>query len=279
MENTLEAYTDGSCLSHPRRGGIGTRFVRIDENTGEEIIQDLSPPGYPNATNQEMEILACTTALREALSLPLPESVRRLVIWTDSAYLHDNYKRAIFEWPKRKWYRSSGGPIENAEDWKELVRYYKKAAERFEVVRIEWVRGHSKNPHNKAADRLARDSARNASNRPRKVVHVRRKHTTETVSRGSVGMEGQRLTIRVFQSGILNVQKLWRCTYEVVSPDSPFVGRVDVVFTDEDKRLDAGHTYDVRFNQDNANPRIMQVFGEILPAEEGDSEEPAPDPT
>ena len=279
MEDTLEAYTDGSCLSHPRRGGIGIRFVWIDETTGEEITEDLSPPGYPNATNQEMEILACTMSLRESLTLGLPGSVRGLVIRTDSAYLHENYKRAIFEWPKQKWYRSSGGPVENAEDWKELVRWYKKAARKFDVVRIEWVKGHSGNPHNRAADRLAKHSARNAWNKPRKIVHVRRKHTTETVSRGSVKMDGQRLTIRIFQSGILNVQKLWRCTYEVVSTDSPYVGKVDVIFTDEDKRLDAGHTYDVRVNNYNENPRIVEVFGEILPTKDGKSEEPSPDRT
>ncbi len=92
-------------------------------------------------------------------------------------------------------------------------------------------------------------------------------------------MDGQRLTIRIFQSGILNVQKLWRCTYEVVSTDSPYVGKVDVIFTDEDKRLDAGHTYDVRVNNDNENPRIVEVFGEILPTKDGKSEEPSPDRT
>ena len=277
MEDTLEAYIDGSCLPHPRRGGIGIRFVLVDEVTGEELTEDLSPPGYRDATNQEMEILACTTALREALELQLSASVRRLVIWTDSAYLYENHKRAIWEWPKQKWYRRSGAPVENAEDWKELARWYKKAASRFDVVRIEWARGHSKNPHNKLADRLAKNSARNPWNKPRKVVYVRRKLTTETVSRSSVKMEGQRLTIRIVQSGILNLQKLWRCTYEVVSADSPYAGRVDVIFTDFDKRLDAGHTYDVRVNEDSQNPRVIEVFGEVLSVREDGKEESAPD--
>lgn len=277
LTDTLEAYTDGSCLSHPRRGGIGIRFVTIDNTTGGEITQDLSPAGYPNATNQEMEILACTTALREALGMKWPDSIRRLIIRTDSAYVQENYKRAIYEWPKQKWLRSTGGPVENAEDWKELAKWYKKAASRFEVVRIEWVEGHSNNPHNKAANRLAKCSARNPWNKPRKLVHVRRKHTAETVERGSVKMEGQRLTIRVFQSGILKVQKLWRCTYEVVSADSPYDGKVDVIFTDPANRLDAGHTYDVRVNCDNKNPRIVEVHAEVVPPQETESEQPTPD--
>lgn len=277
MEDTLDAYIDGSCLDHPRRGGIGIRFVLVDDATGEELTEDLSPPGYPQGTNQEMEILACTMALREAAELPLPSSVRRLVVRTDSAYVHENYKRAIWQWPKEKWYRRSGGPVENAEDWKDLAREFKKAAKRFEVIRIEWVKGHGTNPHNKAAHRLAQRSAANPWNRPRKVVHVRRKITMETVSRGSVRMEGQRMTIRITQSGILNVQKLWRCTYEVVSADSPYAGKVDVIVTDFDKRLDAGHVYDVRVNEDKQNPRVLEVFGEVLASVENEKKDSTPE--
>ncbi len=275
MTDTLEAYTDGSCLSHPRRGGIGIRFVTSDKDTGEEITSDLSPPGYPNATNQEMEILACTTALREACERKWPDSIRRLIICTDSTYVQENYKRAIYEWPKHQWLRSTGAPVENAVDWKELAKWYKKAAYRFEVVRIEWVKGHSDNPHNKAANRLAKNSARNPWNKPRKIVHVRRKHTDETVERGSVRMEGQRLTIRVFQSGYLKLQNLWRCTYEVVSPESPNVGLVDLIFTNSANRLDAGHTYDVRVNSDDRNPRIVEVFAEVVTPREPNGDEPA----
>jgi ribonuclease HI len=268
MEETLEAYTDGSCLPSPRRGGIGIRFVAVDDATGDEVTEDLSPPGYKGATNQEMELLACTKAFQEALQLDLPASVRRLVIRTDSSYLHDNYKRAIFEWPKQKWLTRSGAPVENAEDWRELVRWFKKASERFEVVRIDWVKGHSRNPHNKAAHQLAAQSAKRAFNRPRKVVHVRRKKSEDTVSRGSVLMQGQTMTIRVTQSGILNVQKLWRCTYEVASTDSPFEGRRDVIICERGIRLDAGHTYQVRVNGDNRNPRVVEVLTEVAEAAE-----------
>lgn len=275
MEDTLEVYIDGSCLPHPRRGGVGIRFVGVDDTSGEEVIEDLSPPGYRGATNQEMEILACTVALQVSLELALP-GVRRLVIWTDSDYLFSNYRKAIFEWPKQDWCGRSGAPVENAEDWKEFARSYKKARQRFAVVRIDWARGKS-NRHNKAAHNLAKESARNPLNKPRKVVHVRRKLTTESIDRGSVRMEGQQLRIRIIQSGILNVQKLWRCSYEVVSEDSPPYGKADVIICDKGIRLDAGHTYEVRVNDDNDNPRVVEVFQEIVP-EENEGEEAAPSP-
>jgi len=281
LEDTLEIYVDGSSLPKPRRGGIGIIFVGADSLTGEELIEVLCPPGWKEGTNQEMELLACTTALRGVLELDL-SGVRRLVIYTDSDYLVSNYKRAMFEWPKQGWLGRSGAPVENAEDWQDLIRAYKKALERFEVIRIEWVEGHSDNRYNKAADGLAKQSAKNALNPPRKVRHVRRKKSEAIVSRGSVRREGQTMTVRVTQSGILNVQKLWRCTYEVVSEDSPDLGKRDVIICDKGIRLDAGHTYIVRVNEEPKNPRVVELIEELVPhtEEDGpDEQEPLPGPT
>jgi ribonuclease HI len=264
MDDTLEAYTDGSSLPSPRRGGIGIRFVWCDEETGEEVIDDLSYPGYKGGTNQEMEILACKTALEESVSIPSPDSTRRLVIHTDSLYVQQNYKNALFKWPP-KWLRKSGAPVENAEDWKELIRAFKKAKQRFEVLRIEWIPGKSKNPHIRAAHKLAQASARNATKPPRKVKNVRRKESPEIVDRGSVKMEGQTLTIRIRNSNLLKIQKVWRCTYEVVLEDSPHTGKADIIFSERNKRLDAGHTYVVRVNDDTNNPWIEEILHEVLP--------------
>lgn len=267
MENTLEAYIDGSSIPRPRRGGIGVRFVRNDEDTGEEIIIDLSPPGWKEGTNQEMEILACTTALRESLKLELPKAIRRLVILSDSDYVCKGYRYALFVWPRTKWEGRFEQPIENGEDWEELGKWYKKAKDRFEVIRIEWIEKNS-SPHNKAAHRLAKGSARNAVNAPRKVVHSARKRSQEVVDRGSVKMEGQDLTIYVTESKLLRLQKVWRATYEVVDPDSPYCGKRDRIIAPWSKRLDRGHTYRIRVNDDNKNPRVEELYGEVLPPEE-----------
>lgn len=263
MDDTLEAYTDGSSLPSPRRGGIGIRFVWSDEETGEEVIEDISPPGYKGGTNQEMEILACKTAFEESSSIPIPDSTRRLVIHTDSSYVQQNYTLAIYTWPP-KWLRVSGAPVENAEDWKDFVKALKKVRMRFEVLRIEWISGKSKNPHIRAAHKLAQASARNAINPPRKVKHVRRKESPEIVERGSVKMEGQTITIRIRNSNFLKLQKVWRCTYEVISQDSPDIGKADIIFTDRDKRLDAGHTYLVRVNEESDNPRVDEILSEVM---------------
>jgi ribonuclease HI len=50
-DNALNIYTDGSSLSHPRRGGIGYRFVTVGED-GHEVTLDSAHPGYEEGTNQ-----------------------------------------------------------------------------------------------------------------------------------------------------------------------------------------------------------------------------------
>ena len=155
-EDTLNIYTDGSSLQKPRRGGMGIRFIWIDDS-GNEIEKDGIPTGFKGATNNQMEIQACIIALKEALSLKIVKTVTRIVIFTDSQYVIDNYQRAMFAWPKSRWRGASGRPILNAEQWKELTKQIKKVGKR---VEFEKVKAHSKDKHNKAVDKLAKKSAK-----------------------------------------------------------------------------------------------------------------------
>lgn len=59
FEDALNIYTDGSCLSNPRRGGIGIRYIVINAAGDEEWI-DECPAGYKQATNNEMELMAAS---------------------------------------------------------------------------------------------------------------------------------------------------------------------------------------------------------------------------
>jgi hypothetical protein len=92
------------------------------------------------------------------------------------------------------------------------------------------------------------------------VVSVRKKWTAEPVSIGSVPMLGQRLSIRVITCEWLHQQKLWKLKYEDISAESPFLGKVDIMYATS--VLADGHAYFVQVNQDTANPRIVRVFRE-----------------
>jgi ribonuclease HI len=259
VENTLNIFTDGSSLGSPRAGGIGVRFVIIDAY-GEEQVQDLEFAGYKNATNNEMELHACIVALKEAMKADIPPNITKVVIQTDSLYVVDNYNKAMFEWPKTRWLNRKGRPVLNAHLWKKMVKCFREIGMR---VEIKWVRGHSKSKHNKAADRLARASARMPLNKPFTHVSVRRKTTGKSVDIGSVGMNGQRVTIRIITSEYLTVQKVWKYKYEVISKNSRYRGHVDIIFSQH--FLSSGHTYYVRVNSDTSNPRIEKLFREIKP--------------
>jgi hypothetical protein len=128
-------------------------------------------------------------------------------------------------------------------------------------VDIEWVRGHSKDEHNRAVDRMARQSARMATDSALSIVHVRRKLSEESVQPGSVPLQGQRLSIRIITGEYLEMHKTWRCKYEVMSKTSDHYMKVDFVYCEH--LLEAGHSYYVQVCSDTRNPRVVKVFREI----------------
>lgn len=256
-ENALNIFTDGCSLGSPRRGGVGVRYVLVD-SIGQEELQDAQFPGYPVATNNQMELMAATLALEEAMRLRLTDQATSIFIYTDSLYVVDSVPKAMFEWPKTRWHLRSGRPVLNADLWKRLTSAMKKVGKR---VDFKWVKGHAKSAHNKAADRMARRSALLPTNKPLSAVQVRRKITDQSVDIGSVQMLGQRMSIHVFVSELLKPQNVWKCKYEVISKASKYFGLVDIIFSDH--FLTAGHSYFVLVNKESANPRVVKVFREL----------------
>jgi ribonuclease HI len=257
-ENALNIFADGSSYSHPRRGGIGIRYVTIDD-AGHEVVRDEEVLGHEGATNNEMELLACIKALEGASEHASFDTVDRIYVFSDSMYVTNNLNRAKFEWPKLKWHNRNGRPVENAELWKRLIRLLHNIPKRID---FEWVKGHAKDTHNKAVDKLAKQSAKGVLNHPLKVTAVRRKKSSLIVERGSVPMRGQTLSIGVITDTYMRVQRLYKYKYEVLS-DGADNGKVDFIFHDSEECLRAGHHYEVRVNDDTKNPRIIEVLREL----------------
>lgn len=258
-ETALSIYVDGSCLSRPRRGGIGFRFLYVDEH-GNEVLEDICPPGFKKATNQEMELRACIEALQEAVRRFDLSKFSKIDIYSDSDYVVSNIKFARGVWPKTKWVTNygRGSPVLNVELWRQLVKVEQSTGKK---VQYYWVKGHSINIHNRAVDKLARKSAKNASRSPLRTTSVRRKTSRKSTKRGSVGVHGQRLTIRVIEVERLRSQKLWKYRYEVVSRHSAYFQCVDIAFSAI--LLRDGHTYLVTLNKNQSNPTIMKKIKEI----------------
>jgi ribonuclease HI len=266
-ELALSVFTDGSAQTRPRRGGIGIRFVHTDD-VGNETPYDLPSPGYAAETVSRMELQAIIVALKtiERGRLPegLLEGIRRIDVYTDSMYVAENLDNAIYTWSRNGWMKKEGGPVLNADLWRELMRMHRRIQEQLRLrVEIKWRKGHSSsNPHNKIADKLAKQSAAVPTESTRVPPAVRRKKSTRTTERGSVLMLGQRLTIHIIETDYLPEQRLSRYRYEVMSRRSEFRGRVDVAFSDN-HMLRAGHTYFVTMGAQQGNPRIVKCHREI----------------
>jgi ribonuclease HI len=175
-ERALTVFTDGACLPGPRRGGVGIRLVHCDA-VGHETVYDFDEPGYSSATNNQMELQALITALRAINERRVPphllSDIRKIDVFTDSIYVVDNLNNAVYVWPSNDWLTGRGHPVLNADLWKLLVREYKKLR-KSQRVEVKWGKGHSAtNPHNKAADKLAKASARRRQRKPSILVACR----------------------------------------------------------------------------------------------------------
>lgn len=135
-------YTDGACLGNPGPGGWAWLVDGGPYASGSE-----SP-----TTNQRMEITAAYEAVR---SLRGP-----LLVRSDSTYVVNCFKQRWFDgWRRRGWRNAKREPVANRDLWEPFL----ELVEAREAIRFEWVKGHSGDRLNDAADELATRAARTGS--------------------------------------------------------------------------------------------------------------------
>ena len=264
-ERALTIYVDGSMYGSPRRGGIGIHFVWVNESGGEEAW-DHSLPATMGATNNEMELEAPFEALKLALHRTAPFDVAqfdKVVIRTDSRYVHENFQHALWTWPKTGWTRRGGGAVLHVRAWKSLVAEIQRMANvHHRRVHFDWIKG-KKGTHAKTVDKLAKQSANSPSFGRARPTQVTRKLTSQQVATGSVTVEGQLIDIRVIEVQYLPPpRRESRYKYEVVDEASPFKGCVD--WAESKLDLKRAASYRVRMNDLQRNPRIDDVIEELL---------------
>jgi ribonuclease HI len=259
-------YTDGSSLGKPRKGGIGVRYVVLDDEE-QEVIRDEAFFGFQGASNNQMELLACVEGLKKSGEIDFGIEYDAIEIRSDSRCVTQNISNAKYIWPKQGWLGYSGQPILNVEIWLKLLKQIRAIKKRIDFV---WIKGHATDHHNKEVDRSAKTSARSALNPPLSVVTVRRKLTKEKTKVGSVVNSGQTISIRIVSSEWLKMQSIARYRYEVVSPDSEFYQKIDFACSYEIMR--DGHSYEVVLNDEPGNPRILGVVREIEKNPKGEDE-------
>ena len=137
MTRTIEIYTDGACRGNPGPGGWGVLLI-----AGEH--RKTLHGGEPETTNNRMELTAAIEALNAL------RSHSRVTLYTDSKYVMDGIREWMPNWKKRGWKTAARKPVKNQDLWQALDA----AVERHEID-WKWVRGHTGDPGNEAADALA----------------------------------------------------------------------------------------------------------------------------
>ncbi len=137
MDERIHIYTDGACRGNPGPGGWGALLV-----AGER--RKILYGGETGTTNNRMELTAVIEALN-ALN-----GRRAVRLYTDSRYVMDGIRQWLPNWKKRGWKTAARKPVKNQDLWQAL-----DAAVGRHDVEWHWVRGHSGNPGNEEADRLA----------------------------------------------------------------------------------------------------------------------------
>lgn len=140
-------YTDGSAKGNPGNGGYGA--VIIYTNDKDETVEKTISGGYPDTTNNRMEITAVIKAL-QVLTIPC-----KVKVYSDSQYLVNTFnKRWINNWKRNGWKTANGNDVKNKDLWEvmlSLTKYHK--------VKFEWVKGHAENKYNELCDKLATSAA------------------------------------------------------------------------------------------------------------------------
>lgn len=263
-DRALTIYVDGSMYESPRSGGRGVLFVWTND-AGAEETWDPGLPSTPGATNNEMELEAPIDALRLLRRGAVPVDMTRfnkVVIRTDSMYVYENVPRAISIWRKTGWTTKAGAAILHTPMWRRLITQMKGVNDQCRLlVHFEWAEG-KKGRHAKTVDKLAKQSAKSASFGRGRPNLVRRKLSTQRVDRGSVKVAGQTIAVHVVVARYLPApHRRFLYKYEVVEAGSPFHLNVD--WAESDLNLKQGHTYVVRMNDVQDNPRFEELVAEV----------------
>lgn len=141
----IEIYTDGACSGNPGPGGYGI-LIRFPDYPEIEVVRKSR--GFPNTTNNKMELMGVI----EALKMMPTKYAYSVDIYTDSQYVANGYLKGwVKSWKAYGWRKRDGTPVKNVEMWKELDALVIKCNPVF-----HWVKGHANNPFNNECDALAR---------------------------------------------------------------------------------------------------------------------------
>lgn len=147
----FEIYTDGSTKNNGYANSVGGWGYAVIE-CGKMIVSQSGAEA--GTTNQRMELLAAIEGIEYTLHNYMTP-FDRIIVYTDSAYLHNCYTQKWYKnWQKNGWVNSKKQPVANRDLWEKLVHY-------FEYPEVEFVKvkGHAGDKWNEIVDTIAQTAA------------------------------------------------------------------------------------------------------------------------
>ena len=147
----FEIYCDGSTRGNGQADAVGAWAWLIHEG-GNVFKKDSG--AEKGTTNQRMELTAAANALEYAMN-EIVSPFDRLIVYTDSAYLHNCYTQKWYKaWEINGWKNSKKQPVANQDLWERLIKY-------FEYPEVEFVKvkGHAGDHYNEIVDTMAQTAS------------------------------------------------------------------------------------------------------------------------
>jgi len=228
---------------------------------GNPPTREHSPTDFQSATIDEMEVHACTVGLQEAKRL-FPDLTRfkKILLFSDSKYVCDNFVKAMNVWPQKRWRGANGTPVENIDLWKRFRKEVNSCPLR---VHVRWVKGHKSNIYNRAADKLAKQSAAMPFNKPLSISQTTRKWSNRKTQRGCVTFDGRLISMRIISTEYKKYAREYEYRFEVIDPTDPSYKDID--FVRHKHVLSRNKCLLVRLNSDQDRPNIEEVLEELNP--------------
>ena len=142
----IKIYTDGACIGNPGPGGWAA--IVLFENDKKELFG-----GEKLTTNNRMELTAAIKALEYCAREEKQPSLNYVKVFTDSIYVKEGITVWIDNWEKNNWKTADKKNVKNVDLWKKLKELVKS-----NQIDWHWIKGHSDDPMNDLADRLAKEA-------------------------------------------------------------------------------------------------------------------------
>ena len=143
----IKIYTDGACIGNPGPGGWAS--IVLLEKEKKELFG-----GEKLTTNNRMELTAAIKGLEYCVLQEEKQlSLKEIKIYTDSVYLKEGITNWISNWEKNNWKTSDKKNVKNVDLWKKLKDLVKS-----KQIEWRWIKGHSGDPMNNLADKLAKEA-------------------------------------------------------------------------------------------------------------------------